>query len=161
MKKTILLVALTGLVFTGCGRGKNKAMLEAQSSIEVTGTPVQSKEPLLDTTTYEVFATQHNSTVQNFHILIKTKFDRESLQDFANKFKIDRCTGQCNIMIYDDRSVVGLATKYPLPDSEYLQVADHFVGLMDFSDDSVWWYPYQDFHYKELGGTNWKKEPIQ
>jgi hypothetical protein len=53
-------------------------------------------------------------------------------------------------------------TKYPLSDSEYLRIADQFIAESTFdAPNSVWMYPYQDIKYKELGGKNWKREPIK
>ncbi len=116
----------------------------------------------LDTASYEIITTQHNNAVQNFHVLIKTTFDKQSLLEFALRFKNEHCTGQCNVMIYDNLSIADLVTKYPLSDPEYLRLADHFVGMLTFdSGNSLSYYPFQDFLYKELGGKNWKVEPIK
>ena len=71
-------------------------------------------------------------------------------------------TKDCNINLFDDKSVSSLIDKYPLSNSEYIKVADHFIALSSFeTPNSFSWYPYQDFQYKEFGGKNWKKEEIQ
>lgn len=50
-------------------------------------------------------------------------------------------------------------TKYPLRGEEYIKVADVFVYSLAF-DGTYSFYPFQDIQYKEFGGKNWKKEPI-
>jgi hypothetical protein len=54
-----------------------------------------------------------------------------------------------------------LVTIYPLGNKDYLKVADHFVAQSTFDMNDVWLYPFQDIKYKELGGKNWKKRPIE
>ena len=39
----------------------------------------------------------------------------------------------------------------------YVRVADHFVASLSFEDPNIWFYPFQDSRYEELGGTNYKK----
>lgn len=68
---------------------------------------------------------------------------------------------QCNINIIDAKDIYPLITEYPLDGKDYLYVADHFVAIVTFDDTSVWMYPYQDSKYRDLGGKNWKKEPIK
>ncbi|MDR0419100.1 MAG: hypothetical protein LBH34_02675 [Prevotellaceae bacterium] len=115
----------------------------------------------LDKSSYDIITTDHNNAVQNYYILIKEKFDQKSLTEFALRFKNEHCTRNCNINVYDDISVSDIVTKYPLTDKEYLKLADHFVGTMDFDSDYISYYPLQDIKYKELGGKNWKKDPIK
>ena len=65
---------------------------------------------------------------------------------------------KCNIRVYDDLVIKDLINKYPLNDEEYLLFADHFIADLDFNSTKIQLYPFQDIKYKELGGTNWKKE---
>lgn len=116
----------------------------------------------IDKESFEILATDHNPSVENFHILLKTgKYDKFTLQDFVDRFRQEYCDMQCNVSIYDDISVKSLVTKYPLEDKEYLKMADHFVAASTFDMTEVWLYPYQDIKYKELGGNNWKKEKMK
>lgn len=110
----------------------------------------------LDDLKFEILATQHFPTTQNFHILLKD-YSKDSLQWFVDTFRSEYCTMQCNIHLYDDPSIKSLITKYPLTDSEYLQFADHFVASSMFEMPEIDVYPFQDIKYKELGGKNWKK----
>ena len=116
-----------------------------------------------DENSFEIIKTEHNSSVQNFYILIKFKeFDRESIFEFTKKFRSKYCEMDCNINIYDSKSIIPLLDKYPLEKKEYIKVADHFITMSTFDASNVKsWYPYQDFQYKNYGGKNWKKEPIK
>lgn len=112
----------------------------------------------IDSINFEILATEHYPTTENFHILLGSyKGSKDSLQWFIDSFRSEYCTKQCNIYIYDDVSIKKLTTKYPLTDFEYLKVADHFIASSMFEIPEVWGYPFQDIKYKELGGKNWKK----
>jgi hypothetical protein len=54
-----------------------------------------------------------------------------------------------------------LSNNLSLGNKDYLKVADHFVAQSTFDMNDVWLYPFQDIKYKELGGKNWKKKPIE
>lgn len=76
--------------------------------------------------------------------------------------KIREHVGKANIYVFDDEAIISTFEKYPLTKDAYLRVADRFICDSTFDAPlAVAWYPYQDFQYKEYGGTNWKKEPIQ
>ncbi|MCW0482871.1 hypothetical protein [Gaoshiqia sediminis] len=117
----------------------------------------------LDTNSYEILMTEHNAAVENFHVLIKfSDFDKDKIFDFVKKFRNENCTRNCNIMVYDTKSILPLIDKYPLQGKEYIELADHFVAMSSFDAPNLKsWYPYQDFQYKEYGGKNWKKEEIK
>ena len=117
----------------------------------------------LDHSSYEILKTEHNAAVENFHVLIKfSDFDKDKIFDFIAKFRNENCTRNCNIMVYDTKSILPLIDKYPLQGKEYIELADHFVAMSSFdAPDLKSWYPYQDFQYKEYGGKNWKKEEIK
>lgn len=121
------------------------------------------KDKDLNKDAYEIIKTNHNSNVQNFYIYIKQKdFNLESVSDLIENLRKEICTKDCNIEIYDSKDISTLINKYPLEWKEYIKVADHFVAMSSFdAPSSVWWYPFQDFQYKEYGWTNWKKEPIK
>lgn len=156
--KYLTLFAAALIFLSSCGQNK-----VPKTDVDI-NTPTQHETTTekLDNTTYEILVTDHKPAVENFHVLFKTsKFDKASLQDFVDRFRLEFCNRQCNISIYDDKSIKSLVTKYPLPDKEYLKVADHFIANSTFDMTDVWLYPFQDIKYKELGGKNWKKEPIK
>lgn len=112
---------------------------------------------------YSVLVTDHNPAVQNFHILLKgKKRDETYLKEVVTSVRTNECSGDCNVSLYDSPYILRLATKYPLTNKEYLRLADHYVALSTFdAPNYVSTYPYQDLRYKELGGKNWKKNPVQ
>lgn len=117
----------------------------------------------LDSKDYEIIKTSHDSSVQNFHVLIKQKeFDNETVFQFVKRFRHEHCTMNCNVFVYDSKSILPLVDKYPLEGKEYLNLADHFISMSSFDAVNIKsWYPFQDLRYKEYGGKNWKKEPIK
>ena len=117
----------------------------------------------LDPQIYEILSINHYPKAENFNVFYKgQKIDDESLNYFFDSFRENFATKDCNINLFDDKSIISLIDKYPLSKSEYIKVADHFVALSSFEmPNEISWYPYQDFQYKEYGGKNWKKEKIK
>jgi hypothetical protein len=117
----------------------------------------------LDPKTFEIIKTSHNATVENYHVLLLTKdLSKESVREFIIKFRNENCKRKCNVYVYDTNTIIPLIDLYPLVKNDYLKMADHFVASSSFdAPNSIMWYPFQDFQYKEYGGKNWKKEPIK
>lgn len=117
----------------------------------------------LDSKDYEIIKTDHNPTVQNFHVLIKQKgFDKESVFQFVKRFRQEHCIMNCNVFVYDTKSILPLIDKYPLVGKDYINLADHFISMSTFDAVNLKsWYPYQDFQYRDYGGLNWKDKPIE
>lgn len=113
----------------------------------------------LDSQIYEILSTNHYPKAENFNVFYEgQKIDDKSLNYFFDSFRENFATKDCNINLFDDKSIISLIDKYPLTKSEYIKVADHFVALSSFeTPNDISWYPYQDFQYKEYGGKNWKK----
>jgi hypothetical protein len=117
----------------------------------------------LDPKEYEIMKTEHKPVVQNFHVLLKhPNFDKNYVYQFIKQFRKENCTMNCNVYVYDTKSILPLVDIYPLTGKDYIKLADHFVSMSTFDATEVRdWYPYQDFKYKEYGGKNWKKEPVK
>ena len=117
----------------------------------------------LDPKEYEIMVTDHRPVVQNFHVWLKRRrFDKDYVFAFTRAFRKKHCTMQCNVAVYDSNSIKNLVLVYPLKDEDYLRLADHVISISTFDATDVKdWYPYQDFHYHDLGGKNWKKERIR
>ncbi len=117
----------------------------------------------LDTKEYEIIKESHKPAAQNFHVLLKhPNFDKNYVYQFIKQFRKENCTMNCNILVYDTISILPLVDRYPLKSKDYIKLADHFISMSTFDATEVRdWYPYQDFKYKEYGGKNWKKDPIQ
>ncbi|AOM79506.1 hypothetical protein [Pedobacter steynii] len=117
----------------------------------------------LDPNDYQILKTNHNTIVENFHVLLKHKnFDKNYVYQFIKAFRKENCTKNCNVELYDSKSILNLIDVYPLEGQDYLKMADHLISISSFdaSEDSSW-YPCQNFKYNELGGKNWKKTPIK
>lgn len=112
---------------------------------------------------YEILQTKHNNAVENFDVYLKKKdFDENYAFQFTKAFRKVKCTRSCNITLYDSKSIISLLNVYPLEGKDYLKMAEHLISISSFDATEVRdWYPYQDFHYKELGGKNLKKKPAK
>lgn len=117
----------------------------------------------LEPTHYEIMKSSHKPTVQNFHVLLKVQnFDKNYVYQFTKQFRKENCTMNCNVYVYDTKSILPLVDIYPLTNKDYIKLADHLISMSAFDATEVRdWYPYQDLKYKEYGGRNWKKEPIK
>ncbi len=157
--RKLLLLLFTPLMFA-CGKKKESHISSPIS--DTSNVSISESQDTLNANSYEIVGTDHNDAVENFYVFIKgIKVDKDSLQAFVDKFKNEYCNIQCNINIIDTKDIYPLITEYPLDGKDYLYVADHFVAMVTFDDASVWMYPYQDSKYRDLGGKNWKKEPIK
>lgn len=117
----------------------------------------ETKDKKLDPDTYEIVKIEHNKLLDVYYVIVKVdSFNEKSLTDFAINFTEDNCSRRCNINLFDSNSIESLMGKYPLSDSEYIEYADHFIGKLEFEVSEIWFYPFQDIKYKELGGKNWK-----
>jgi len=111
---------------------------------------------------FELLKTNHTLQIENFDVLYKgEKKDDESLNYFFESFKENFATKDCNISLFDDKSVYPLLNKYPIRDDEYVKLADHFIAMSSYYMSGFTWYPYQDGQYEGRGGKNWKKKEIE
>jgi len=114
----------------------------------------------LDFSLFEILEEDNNKLVDNYYIYIEPeKLSQNMLSIFVYNFRKYYCNREnSNIYIIDNKDIYPLIRKYPLEGKEYLHVADHFVAMSTFDAPKVILeYPYQDFQYKELGGSNYKK----
>ncbi len=157
-------VLLPCLVFIALGLGCNSK----------SGSGTEPKQPSSGTTpqpskdkaayAYSILKEEVNAVVTNYHVWIKDKdFTKEGLTEFAKNFRKENCSTQCNISLYDTDEIANDVSNFDLEGKDYLFFADHFIGASSFEmpDEPILWYPYQDFKYRDLGGRNWKKEPIK
>lgn len=107
---------------------------------------------------FELLKTNHTAQIENFDIYYKGEKNDESINYFFESFKENFTTKECNISLFDDKSVYPLLIKYPLSDDEYIRLADHFIAMSSYYMPGFKWYPFQDKQYEERGGRNWKKE---
>lgn len=106
---------------------------------------------------YEILSTHHNTTMKNYHVLlVDPKIDSAYLQNFADQFRRKYCEIECNIMLYDDRAVTPFVMQYPLPDSQYVRLADHFIAASAAQQTAIKLYPFKDDRYRKL-----KPQPLK
>jgi len=145
------------IVIVNLGKNDRNQNFRTESTIEKNRSVKK-----LDQTKFKILTTNHYPAAENFHILLKPQaFTQDSLQNFINRFRNEFCTKECNINLYDDKSIKSLVTKYPLTDKEYLKLADHCIAYSEFEMTEVLFYPYRDAQYKRLGGKKWKKVSIK
>lgn len=111
---------------------------------------------------YEILSTSHNPSIEVFHVFYKgDMIDEKSLILFVDGFKEKHSIKNCNVMIYDDKSIKPLIDKYPLDKTEYLRKADHLIAMSNYElPEEIDLYPLQNFQYREYGGTNWKRASL-
>lgn len=173
MKKLIcqiLILVVLGLVSCNPPGNKNKQITNTDSIQERV---VNNNKDNIDNIVKEEIKIEINNDYvilhknvigqcENIYIYYKSpQKDKLILEKISEKLQSELSTkSKCNLHIFDSDKLGDLIHKYPLSDSEYLKVADHFIFMYDF-DKYGWYYPFQDIKYKELGGKNWKKEPIK
>jgi hypothetical protein len=165
MKQTINNVSFLLLFGTIVSCGQNQTEEEKPTTMveQTINTPKVVVNPKkLDPNAFEIIKTENKPLVDNYYLLLKMEnIDEASLNEFVISFSAERCTKDCNINLFDTKSIKKYIGKYPLDKSEYIEYADHFVASSSFDSPMIWMYPYQDIKYKNLGGKNWKKEPIK
>lgn len=97
----------------------------------------------LNNSDYKVMKTNHNPTVENFHVLLLTKNREQSfLLNFVTKFREEYASKKSNIWLYDDEQIYDLIGKYPLYGAEKDIFANHLIAGSTFdAPDNIWLYP--------------------
>lgn len=128
---------------------------------DVLESPDKAELNLRDNIDYHFLKRRKMGNMNNLYFSYYLPFDEKSLLKVAKSLKQRFSPDEdCNIYIYDTKDLMDIVDKYPLTDDEYLKVADHFIYSFDFSNNGQF-YPFQDIKYKELGGKNWKKSPVE
>lgn len=152
MKINILFFSLLIVITVSCNDSRKKANNAGSDALN--NTPGETAAPAIEklgSYKYEILNTRHNNAMKNYHVLvIDPKVDSAGLQDFAGKFREKYCELQCNIMLYDDRAVAPFLLKYPLPDSDYVRLADHYIAASAVEPTAIKLYPFKDDRYKRL-----------
>lgn len=118
----------------------------------------QDKAKQENTKAYEILSQEELSNVENYNLLVKNSSEAKSSAEVVKK----SCKKACNIAVYDDKKAYDLEMEYKkLTDQKeidawkktnYIFVADHLVGSIDFETGTYKEYPYRDWYYKELKG---------
>lgn len=107
-------------------------------------------------------------TVENFEVLVKPGVDGKTVAKAVQK----KCKKPCNIDVWDSQKALNLQLSYDKmktlnereawKKSNYIYVADHFIGMVEFDLPKYYDpYPYRDFYYKELGGLQKKPKTVK
>lgn len=153
MNKIFLLTLL--IIITSCNASRKEDKPAGNNPLN--NPPTETAAPGIEQLggdKYEILSTHHNATMKNYHVLVvDPKIDSAYLQNFADKFRKQYCELQCNIMLYNDRAVAPFVRKHPLPDSDYVRLADHFIASSAFEPTAIKLYPFRDDRYKRLKGS--------
>ena len=138
----------------------------AQPTNTVKPTPTPSAEADY-TEFFQVKVNRDRGNIVNYKLLIKPD-DEFMAEDIANFF-FKKCTKNCTIDIYNVEKSLNLHEDYDQmymksqttpqdlktwETKNYVDVADHYVGRIDFDAKLYNDYPLKDSYYKELGGKN-------
>lgn len=123
-----------------------------------------AKVEKLDTNLYEIIKRTTNPKVTNYYVLIKfSDFNKDTIIDFIQKFKNEFGYETSNVDLFDSKKAISLVDKEPLEGQEYIYVADHYIAMSIFGDapGDLYYYPFQDYNYRDYGGKNWKVKPVK
>lgn len=111
---------------------------------------------------YERLNYEDVGNVENLDILFKgDDKSKENIEKVAREIKKDQCKKPCNISIFDDKQALELDLAYRKLTSgaemdawkqkNYIFVADHLLGYLEFEGEGIFfYYPHKDWYYKEL-----------
>ncbi len=145
------------------------AVIEKTSPSTPTATTQQAQTQAQPTTStqkysYKVLSRVENKTVENIDVLVQP--GDANAEAIAMEVKAT-CKKPCNIDVYDDQKAYDLESQYnkmmgdtstqpndlqTWKKTNYVYVADHLVGAVEFETGAFDQYPYRDWYYKELKG---------
>lgn len=145
------------------------AVIEKTSPATTPSVAKQEQSQAQPTTTaqkyqYKVLSRVENKTVENVDVLVQP--GEVSAEAIAMEVKAS-CKKPCNINVYDDQKAYDLESQYnkmmgdtstqpndlqTWKKTNYVYVADHLVGAVEFETGTFDQYPYKDWYYKELKG---------
>jgi hypothetical protein len=109
---------------------------------------------------YQIKHHDENARVENYELVIKPGVDGETAALDVKKL----CKKPCNIFVYDDAKAQQLDREYDeisdgysataWKQQNYVYVADHLIGNIDFETGEWNAYPYRDSYYRQQGGQN-------
>ncbi|MBI5356671.1 hypothetical protein HZB78_03585 [Candidatus Collierbacteria bacterium] len=129
---------------------KQTQAVDAQVVIPTTAFPI-----------YEKLSHEKSETTENFSFLVKVEDkSAKNLKRLALEIKSKECKMSCNISLFDDRRAAELDGEYKRlntieeqngwKERNYIYVADHLAGFLEFSSETFSYYPYRDWYYEEL-----------
>lgn len=114
---------------------------------------------------YEILNRTENKLVENINVYINPGETKGEV--IAKEIKTT-CKKPCNIYLYDDKKAYELQSQYDemmnfeteptdlenWKNDNYIFVADHYVGWMEFEGDMYSEYPFKDVLYDEIKSKN-------
>lgn len=131
-----------------------------ESSKRVDKTPSQNTKSEVSSE-YEELKYHDAGNIESFSFLY-TGYDKseEKLKKLALEIKSQKCKKECNISFFDIKSASDLDDAYTKlttiteqnawKSKNYVFVAEHLLGYLEFSTNEFLYYPYKDWYYKEL-----------
>lgn len=152
------LMILGRVMSSGAESIKNQRAKNLAEKQQVSPTAVEAKQSAV---TYDVLGKTSDKVIENYAVLAKSGTPKEIAEEVKKK-----CTKQCNIDVYDDSNAFVKYKEYQLllgdlskqkevtqwKQDNYVYVADHLVGSIEFETQIFKEYPLRDWHYKELKG---------
>lgn len=170
MKKKLIIIAVVITLFLLILGASNDSETSKTANQEpAQNTTIQKEEPAVKPE-YEVGFHEVLPQVENYEVVVKPNTDGKSVAEYIQK----QCQKDCNIYVYDDTKAQKLDREYAdigmgenanmdgkaiiaageaWKKNNYVYVADHLIGNIDFSTKEWQAYPYRDSVYRELGGT--------
>lgn len=165
----IFFVALVGLFFQttwsiAFSRSNEKRNSVEVSSLTPTPTAIIKKK-------YEKIEYKSSKLVDNLYYLYTGgDTSKVEVETVVKEIKTNDCKKSCNISLYDNKEALYLdleSMEISDIDKEnewrkknYIFVADHLIGYLEFSTDSyISYYPYRDSLYNEIKGSSISSNP--
>jgi len=105
----------------------------------------QNKVSKFDSSIFEILVINHEPNFKNFNLLYKgTDLSEENLKNIISRFRKENDTINCNIKIFDSKSIIPLLNKYPLTTHEEQIFATHCIAESGFDfEHNIVLYPYK------------------
>lgn len=99
----------------------------------------------LSANSYEILMTNHNPSVENFHVFYKNKdFTKDTLVEFIKRFRNEYSTRQSNVSLYDTNTIKSLIPINNLQGKELDLYTQHYIALSTFdAPNDIFMYPYK------------------
>lgn len=157
MKKRNIIIGVIVLILFVVGIiGKNlpqEKPAERKTMEEAIDEPEEEEPEPTPAKDYELIES-YNKGAETIAILISdTLLSKKAITKIAFEARNRHCSTSCNVKIFNSRLGQKKSRQYPIPEKEYVFVADTFVAMLDSESDFISFSPYNDFRYNNFGGT--------
>jgi hypothetical protein len=143
--------------------------ISSNNSVSTNYRPEDLKKDLVNSQNleleYEIIQKGEALGEESYLVLVSSQ-DAATLNQIALNIKKEECRNPCNVYLFDDRQAISTyleydkmmknknttsEERYKWNKENYIYVADHYVGTMNYSEDSFFTsYPNRDSYYKAL-----------